>query len=187
MEEIKRINTSSVSNRIVLTRAFFLRGLALVYLIAFISLYGQIQGLWGDEGLPPSKFVLQRLKDFANFVSFPTLAWVFKWISELNVVPTLSIRFGSYSENFLYVICLIGIAISFVIVLNVKKCINTYSYAIMWYCYLNFVLLGQTFMRYEWDYLLLEVGFVSIAFAPYDYERNINIINNIPSIIIFSI
>ena len=186
MEEIKRINTSSVSNRIVLTRAFFLRGLALVYLIAFISLYGQIQGLWGDEGLTPSKFVLQRLKetqkDFANFFSFPTLAWVFKWISELNVVPTLSIRFGSYSENFLYVICLIGIAISFVIVLNVKKCINTYSYAIMWYCYLNFVLLGQTFMRYEWDYLLLEVGFVSIAFAPYDYERNINIISNIDNL-----
>ena len=49
----------------------------------------------------------------------------------------------------------------------------------MWYYHLNFVLLRQTFMCYEWDDLLLEVGVVSIALASDDYERSINITNNI--------
>ena len=127
MEELKRINTESVSNRIVITRTIFLRLLALVYLIAFLSLYGQIQGLWGDEGLLPAKFILQKLKDTqkekANFFSFPTIAWIFKFMSDKHLLPDLNViglHFGSYAENILYVISLIGIVISFLMVINVK-------------------------------------------------------------------
>ena len=189
MEELKRINTESVSNRIVITRTIFLRLLALVYLIAFLSLYGQIQGLWGDEGLLPAKFILQKLKDTqkekANFFSFPTIAWIFKFMSDKHLLPDLNViglHFGSYAENILYVISLIGIVISFLMVINVKQVINSLFFGILWYCYLNFFLIGQVFLRYEWDMLLLEVGFVTILFAPLHYQRYINIITNVDNI-----
>ena len=60
MEEIKRININGVSNRIVLTRSIFLRFLSFIYLIAFVGIYGQIQGLWGDEGLLPLNLFLNK-------------------------------------------------------------------------------------------------------------------------------
>lgn len=189
MEELKRINSQSVGNRIVITRTIFLRLLGCIYLIAFLSLYGQIQGLWGDEGLLPAKFILEKLKEtqkeHANFISFPTIAWFFQSLSEKNLLPTVNIfglHFGSYAENLLFIISLVGIIISFLIVINVKYFINSLYFGILWYCYLNFFLIGQVFLRYEWDMLLLEVGFVTILFAPLDYYKYINIITNIDNL-----
>lgn len=63
MEEIKRININGVSNRIVLTRSIYLRFLSLIYLIAFVGIYGQIQGLWGEEGLLPLNLFLNKLRE----------------------------------------------------------------------------------------------------------------------------
>ena len=51
MKEFRKINTESVSNRIIIVRILFLKGLSLVYLISYLSLYSQIQGLWGNDGL----------------------------------------------------------------------------------------------------------------------------------------
>ena len=63
MKEFQRINQESLSNRIIITRNIFLKGLAIIYLISFLSLYGQIQGLWGNEGLFPSNLFLSKLKE----------------------------------------------------------------------------------------------------------------------------
>ena len=54
MKEFHKINSEATTNRIIITRIIFLKGLSLVYLISYLSLYGQIQGLWGNEGLFPS-------------------------------------------------------------------------------------------------------------------------------------
>ena len=111
MKEFQKINKESLSNRIiymVITRTIFLKGLAIIYLISFLSLYGQIQGLWGNEGLFPSNLFLSKLKESLKghkyYLFYPTIAWLF--------------NFNSYSiENLLYILCIIGIILSINIIL----------------------------------------------------------------------
>src|SRR6266508_6497655 len=60
-------------------RALFLRGLAIIYLIAFASLLPQIDGLIGSNGLTPAHEYLQTVRaDYGPgaYASFPTLAWI---------------------------------------------------------------------------------------------------------------
>ena len=184
MEEIKRINMNSIPNRIILTRIIFLKLLSFIYLIAFIGLYGQIQGLWGDEGIFPANLYLEKIKETfkekAIFLNFPTLAW---YIEKINIPLKISfLHFGSNVENFLFIICIIGILISLLILLNYNQLFDSFGFFILWYIYLNFYILGQNIIKFEWDNLLLETGFLSIIFAPSNYKKNINIItlsNNI--------
>ena len=185
MEEIKRINMNSIPNRIILTRILFLKCLSFIYLISFISLYGQIQGLWGDEGLFPANLYLEKIKETfkekAIFLNFPTLAWYIQNI-HFSFIKLTFLHFGSNIENFLYIICIIGIIISLLIFLNYKKLFDSFGFFILWYCYLNFYVLGQNIIKYEWDNLLLETGFLAIIFAPTNYEKEINIISLIDNI-----
>jgi hypothetical protein len=44
------------------TRNLFLKSISLLYLISFISLYFQIQGLWGNEGILPAKDISEKIK-----------------------------------------------------------------------------------------------------------------------------
>src|SRR5262249_47575987 len=58
----------------------FTRLLGLVYFIAFGSLYSQILGLSGSQGITPVSQVLEKIEqDFpriAKYVYFPTLLWL---------------------------------------------------------------------------------------------------------------
>ena len=63
MKEFQKINREALYNRILITRIIFLKGLSIIYLISFLSLYGQIQGLWGNDGIFPSNFFLSKLKE----------------------------------------------------------------------------------------------------------------------------
>ena len=103
MKEFRKINTESVSNRIIIVRILFLKGLSLIYLISYLSLYSQIQGLWGNDGLFPSNIFLKRLKENLQghkyYLFYPSLAWLLN--IESNAI-----------ENLLYILCLLGIIIS---------------------------------------------------------------------------
>ena len=172
MKEFKKINKESLSNRIIISRNIFLKGLSIVYLISFLSLYGQIQALWGNEGLFPSNLFLSKLKESLKghkyYLFYPTIAWIF--------------NFDSYSiENLLYVLCLLGIIISISIILFSEYFLNSISYFILWYIYYNFIILGQAFMRFAWDGLLTETGFISIFFCPFSF-RYINYITQLNNI-----
>ena len=74
MKEIQKINKECVSNRILITRIIFLRFLSIIYLLSFLSLYGQIQGLWGNTGILPVNIFLLRIKEKnPNYlISYPT-------------------------------------------------------------------------------------------------------------------
>ena len=166
MKEFQNINKETITNRIIISRVIFLKGLSFIYLISFISLYGQIQGLWGNEGLFPSNYFLLKLKDNLKghniYFFYPTIAWLF--------------NLNSYSiENLLYILCLSGIIISIAIILYSEHFLNSIFYCILWYIYYNFTILGQSFMRFAWDGLLCEIGFISIFFAPFSF-RYINYI-----------
>ena len=168
MKEFQKINKESLSNRIIISRIIFLKGLSIIYLISFISLYGQIQGLWGNDGLFPSNLFLSKLKENLKtnyyYLFYPSIAWLLNL--DLN---------SSSIENLLYILCLIGIIISISIISFSEYFLNSKSYFVLWYIYYNFTILGQNFMKFAWDGLLSEIGFISIFFAPFSF-RYINYI-----------
>jgi hypothetical protein len=181
--KLKKIEKESVCKERTLTRSIYLRSLALIYLFAFLSLFFQIQGLWGDEGILPAGTLLKKLsenfKEKANFKNFPTLLWfsedinrefmrIINLIGLGNIFTNIS---SAHIDNSLYVLCIIGIFISLSIVLNRDYAFNMFGFFMMWLIYLNFFIIGQVFMSYQWDTFLLEAGFISIFLAPIYKDR----------------
>ncbi|MGH9327863.1 MAG: lipase maturation factor family protein [Terriglobia bacterium] len=132
-----------------LTRWIFLRLLGIVYLAAFASLWPQIAGLAGAEGiLPVHSFLASVAQSFgpASYHLFPTLAWINSSDSFL--------KFLAGGGTVLSVLLILGIAPGPVLLL-------------LWIFYLSLVTAGQDFMAFQWDILLLEAGFLAIFLAPW--------------------
>ena len=132
----------------VLSRWVFLRLLGLVYVIAFLSLRGQVVGLIGAHGILPVGDFLQAVQH--NFGSegyrlFPTLAWI------------------SSSDSALKLLCSVGALFGLLVILGV---VTGPALALAWLCYLSLVTVGQDFLSFQWDILLLEAGFLAIFLAP---------------------
>ena len=137
----------------VRVRFIFLRGLALIYLIAFASLMGQIQGLSGSRGIVPAQSVMEMLKvEAANhhiglerFHAVPTLAW---W---------------SASDRALNWQCGAGVALSLLLLFGIAPAPALF---LLWCLYLSLATICGPFLDFQWDNLLLETGFLAIFFAP---------------------
>jgi lipase maturation factor 1 len=132
----------------VLTRALFLRLLGVVYLCAFASLGGQIEGLIGSHGLLPVADYLQPLEAMPladQFMRLPTLAW-----------------FNS-SDGALLAMCGGGVTLAALLIFGILPipCL-----ALLWLLYLSLMNIGQDFLSFQWDALLVETGFLAIFFAP---------------------
>ena len=130
-------------------RRWFLRTLGLVYLIAFVSLWVQIDGLVGTNGISPvSRFlpaVRHQLGPDAYFL-LPTLCW-----------------FDS-SNAFLHFLCGGGVVLSVVLILGIAPALSLVALFVF---YLSLTVAGQVFFNFQWDVLLLETGFLSIFLAPW--------------------
>ncbi len=130
-------------------RRWFLRVLGLVYLIAFVSLWVQIDGLVGSNGMSPvSQFlpaVRQQLGTDAYFL-LPTLCW-----------------FDS-SNAFLHFLCGGGVALSLLLIFGTAPALSLVGLFVF---YLSLTVAGQVFLNFQWDVLLLETGFLSIFLAPW--------------------
>jgi hypothetical protein len=167
--------SESCNKNIILTRSIYLRSVALIYLYAFLSLFLQIQGLWGDEGIIPAKVLMNKLqetyKDKFTFLGMPTIFWFSDTINEILLKAAPHFSISSSIENSMYLVCLSGIIISLTIVLNFGVFYNNIGFALLWFIYLSFFLIGQIFMSYQWDIFLLEVGFITILFSPITKSR----------------
>ena len=130
-------------------RRWFLRMLGLVYLIAFVSLWIQVDGLVGSNGMSPvSQFlpaVHQQLGLDAYFL-LPTLCW-----------------FDS-TNAFLHFLCGGGVVLSLLLIFGVAPAL---SLVVLFVFYLSLTIAGQVFLSFQWDVLLLETGFLSIFLAPW--------------------
>src|SRR5437879_7787250 len=130
-------------------RRWFLRMLGLIYLIAFVSLWVQVDGLVGSNGMSPvSQFlpaVRQQVGSDAYFL-LPTLCW-----------------FDS-SNTFLHFLCGGGVVLSLLLIFVVAPAV---SLALLFIFYLSLTIGGQVFFNFQWDVLLLEAGFLSIFLAPW--------------------
>ncbi len=129
-------------------RRLFLRGLGIVYLVAFISLWVQVDGLIGANGISPVREYLpaaqQQIGDLAHFY-LPTLCWF------------------NASDAFLHFLCAAGTIFSVVLIVGF---VPIASLIVLFVCYLSLAVAGQTFFNFQWDILLLEAGFFAIFFAP---------------------
>ena len=132
-------------------RRWFLRALGLVYFIAFVSLWTQIDGLVGAKGILPigDHLALARSEiGFKVIWILPTLCWL------------------NSSNAFLHFLCGGGIVLSLLLICRIAPAI---SLVLLFAFYLSLCIAGQAFLSFQWDILLLETGFLAIFFAPWHF------------------
>lgn len=133
-----------MSSPFAFTEWLFVRLLAVVYFIAFVSFGVQAAGLIGAQGILPYArylgFVEQTLGR-AGYWDVPTVLWL------------------NRSDAALIVVCVTGTAVSIVLMLGLfqRACL-----AALYVLYLSVCSAGQDFFSFQWDMLLLETGFLAI-------------------------
>ncbi len=132
----------------LLTRKIFFTGLALVYFTAFLSLGVQIGGLVGSEGILPAARFLESLDQALGSKAYAMVPTAF-WFNSSDAVLQWS--------------CWAGAFLSLVLLLRVAPALVSFF---LWVLYLSLYSVGQTFLSFQWDILLLETGFLAIFFAP---------------------
>jgi len=126
----------------------FLRSLALIYLAAFASFGMQADGLVGSQGILP---VQADLKDMAAHYG-NSAYWLFPSVFWLDAGNTA-----------LQAVALGGMAASLLLFANI---LSRLMLPLLFLLYLSVVYAGQVFFNFQWDFLLLETGFLAI-FLPY--------------------
>jgi lipase maturation factor 1 len=131
------------------TRAILLRGLGLVYLGAFASLAVQVDGLIGSRGILPAGELLGEIGPIlgrGRYWRVPTLLWL------------------DSSDRALHALCWGGVVASGLLVAGVMPGVCS---VMLWLSYLSLVVVGQPFLGYQWDILLLEAGLLAVLLAPW--------------------
>jgi hypothetical protein len=133
-----------------LTRGLFLRALAVTHIVALGSLYVQIDGLVGPQGILPAEPWLEavraRLGDDAAW-RVPTLCWVF-----------------GASPAALRGLCIAGFALAALVLSGIAQAPALLG---LWAIYLSLSAAFRTFLNFQWDTLLLETTLLAFLFAPW--------------------
>jgi hypothetical protein len=135
-----------------LMRFVFLRGLGLLYFVAFFSLANQLLALMGSEGLLPVQVYLDRtssevmgLGPLGHFLNRPTLFWL------------------DASDGMLLGACWLGVALSLVVLCGYA---NSLLLLALWFLYMSFIHVGQTWFSFGWEIQLLETGLLGVFLCP---------------------
>ncbi|MCH8150521.1 MAG: lipase maturation factor family protein, partial [Planctomycetes bacterium] len=155
-----------------ISSALFLRFLGIVYLIAFVSLWTQIDGLIGDNGILPAQNYLSAVERHFSEQRppaspewrVPTLAWI------------------SPHDGFLHLLCGAGTLLSLLLILGV---LPMPALILLWLCYLSLFHVGQAFLSFQWDILLLETGFLAIFLAPFAFRSRLGVDRHPPRLAIW--
>lgn len=140
--------TTTPQQSYALTRWLFLRLLGLIYFIAFVSLWLQIEGLVGSNGILPAADFLAAVAEQIGperYRLLPTIFWfdasdaALNWVCGGGAVLSLLLAAGVWPGPILF---------------------------LLWLLYLSLVGIGREFLAFQWDNLLLEAGFLAIFFAP---------------------
>ena len=130
-------------------RRWFLRALGLIYLIAFVSLWVQVDGLIGSDGVSPVNQFLPAVHAQLGrdaYTLLPTLCW-----------------FNSSNAS-LHFLCGGGVILSLLLIFGIAPAVSLVT---LFAFYLSLSIAGQVFLSFQWDVLLLETGFLSIFLAPW--------------------
>ena len=138
------MNEVEGTGRYTLISALFLRLLALIYLTAFVSTGTQIVTMAGDHGILPIAEAVEQARaeyGWTGVLRIPTLVWFFN------------------SNDALFAIALAGCVFSVALFVNVLPRVSLIALFVL---YLSLFQAGQLFMNFQWDYMLLESGFIAI-------------------------
>lgn len=131
-------------------REMLQRGIAALYLVAFVSTLNQFQPLLGERGLLPASVLLD-------------------WASTSKargrmLHPTLFRRIR-YTDRRLVTLCWVGIVIAALLVVGIPQLappwVPMLCFLALWFGYMSITSIGQTFYGFGWEMLLLEAGFLA--------------------------
>jgi len=142
--------------RFIISRWVFLRLLGIIYFIAFLSFWLQLDGLIGSNGISPADIYLGSLDinyGWKAYFKIPTLAWI------------------NNGDFFLGLIPFAGMLLSGLLIAGI---LSVPVLVALWFLYLSIVSIGQAFMSFQWDALLLEAGFLAFFLAPPGFIQKLN-------------
>lgn len=120
------------------------RGIAAVYVVAFLSAALQFRGLLGSNGLTPVPKLLER----STFRTSPSIFHL------------------HYSDRFFGCVCWSGVAVSAAMVTGLADLVPLWGamalWLGLWVAYLSIVNVGQVWYSFGWESLLLEAGFLAV-------------------------
>jgi hypothetical protein len=127
-----------------LGRLILERGIAIVYVLAFVGAARQFRALLGERGLLP----------------------VPKYLARQSFRQSPSIFHIHYSDRFFATIAWLGALLSAAMALGVAGVLPLWAamlvWLLLWVLYLSIVNVGQTWYSFGWESLMLETGFLAI-------------------------
>ncbi len=134
------------------SRRLFVRGLGLVFAIAFVSLWVQVEALIGSDGIAPAGRELSAWSAYcetageSRWARFPTLFWI------------------DSSDVALHAVCAVGLVAALAMLAGLVPALAS---AVACLCYLSLTVVGGAFLSFQWDVLLIETGVLACAYAPW--------------------
>ncbi|MEZ4470782.1 MAG: lipase maturation factor family protein [bacterium] len=134
-----------------LPRWIFLKLLGITLIVACVSFWTQAHGLVGEGGIVPASEGLARLgvwldeQGRSRWLAAPTLGW---W---------------GAGDAALTLLCLLGTVAGASLVAGIAPRL---ALGLGWVAYLSLFHLGEPFLGYQWDILLIETLLVAIPYAP---------------------
>jgi lipase maturation factor len=127
-----------------LGRLILERGIAVVYVFAFVAAARQFRALIGEHGLLP----------------------VPRYLARQSFRQTPSIFHVHYSDRFFAAVAWLGALLSAAMALGLAGALPLWAavlvWLLLWLLYLSIVNVGQTWYSFGWESLLLETGFLAI-------------------------
>ena len=131
-----------------LVRLVLQRGLAALYLLAFVVVLRQFKALLGEEGLLP-------VPQFTARIGWRHAPSLFCW---------------RYSDRLLTFIGSMGLALSAALLVGLPErgpyWATAISWLVLWLLYLSIMNVGQTFYAFGWESMLVEAGFFTAFLGP---------------------
>ena len=127
-----------------LGRLLLERGIAVIYVFAFVAAARQFRALIGEHGMLPVPRLLQRQ-------SFRAAPSIFAW---------------HYSDRFFAGTCWFGATLAGAIAVGAANLVPLWAamaaWLLLWMLYLSIVNVGQLWYSFGWESLLLEAGFLVV-------------------------
>lgn len=146
------------------THSHVLQGVAAAYTVYFWSLYCQLPQLFGFDGLQPAAPFLSRVRQqlSSSASSSSSSSSVFLRFPSLLLFAG---DVGAPLDALMDVLALGGAVLSAVAVVTpAARC--SFVFGALFLAYHSLYLVGQSFLSFQWDSLLLEIGFVAVWYAP---------------------
>lgn len=138
-----------------LVRLLLQRGLAAIYLIAFLVVLNQFKPLLGEHGLLP-------VPAFVKYVRLRDAPSIFVW---------------RYSDRFLDCVAWTGILLSMLALSGYSErgpvWLSVCVWLLLWALYLSIVNVGQNFYGFGWESMILEAGFFTAFLGPARIEPSL--------------